>query len=49
VFGKKEIEKKWRARFANKVHSYLIAKPLFRIDDLLRRFAIQAAKVHKIS
>jgi ADP-ribosylglycohydrolase len=42
IVGKKGIAPHWYKRFNNTVHSYLIGKPKFRIDDLLRRFAKQA-------
>jgi ADP-ribosylglycohydrolase len=45
VVGKDGIPKKWYRRFNNTVHSYLIKKPAFRIDDLMRRFTRQARRV----
>jgi ADP-ribosylglycohydrolase len=46
ITGKKGIPKHWTKRFNNKVHSYLIGKPLFKIDDLVNRFTNQAENVH---
>lgn len=46
VVGKRGIPKHWTAKFENKVHSYLIGKPSFRIDDLFRRFEKAAARTH---
>ena len=46
VVGKRGIPARWTRGFNNKVRSYLIGHPTFRIDDLLRRFARQAARVH---
>lgn len=46
VVGKKGIPKRWTKRFNNTVHSYLIGKPAFKIDDLLKRFEKQARRVH---
>lgn len=45
IVGKKGIPAHWTRPFHNKVHSYLIGKPLFRIDDLVRRFARQSQKI----
>ncbi len=45
VVGKKGVPRRWYAPFRNTVHSYLIRRPRFRIDDLLRRFETQAARV----
>jgi ADP-ribosylglycohydrolase len=45
VVGKAGIPERWRCRFNNTVHAYLIKKPTFRIDDLLKRFARQARRV----
>jgi ADP-ribosylglycohydrolase len=47
IVGKKGIAPHWYKRFNNTVHSYLIGKPKFRIDDLLRRFARQAALTYR--
>jgi ADP-ribosylglycohydrolase len=47
IVGKKGIPAHWTRRFNNKVHSYLIGKPVFRIDDLVNRFARQAENVFK--
>jgi ADP-ribosylglycohydrolase len=38
------IDKVWYEKFNNKIHSYLIDKPLFEIDDVLNRFAKLAEK-----
>ena len=45
VVGKKGVPKQWYAKFNNTVRSYLIGKPRFAIDDLVRRFGRQAARV----
>lgn len=45
IIGKKRIPKHWHKPFHNTVHSYLIGKPKFRIDDLARRFGKQAERV----
>ncbi len=45
VVGKKGISKHWYAKFNNTVRSYLIGKPKFRIDDLVRRFTKQSALI----
>lgn len=45
IVGKKGIPSHWTRPFHNKVHSYLIGKPLFRIDDLVSRFTKQAHKI----
>jgi len=46
VVGKKGIPKHWYKSFHNTVHSYIIGKPRFRIDDLVKRFGKQAEKTH---
>jgi len=46
VVGKKGIPKHWYKSFHNTVLSYLIGKPKFRIDDLVKRFEKHAEKVH---
>jgi ADP-ribosylglycohydrolase len=46
VVGKGGVPRKWTSKFNNTVHSYLIGRRKFRIDDLVRRFARQAARVH---
>jgi ADP-ribosylglycohydrolase len=46
VVGRRGIPKHWYKSFHNTVHSYLIGKPKFRIDDLVKRFGRQAEKVH---
>lgn len=47
VVGKKGIPKHWYKRFHNTVHSYLTGRPRFKIDDLAKRFARQAARVSR--
>lgn len=47
VVGRKGVPARWTRRFNNTVHSYLVGNPRFRIDDLLNRFAKQAARVWK--
>jgi len=46
VVGRKGVPAKWTKPFNNTVHSYLKTCKKFRIDDLLRRFAKQAERVH---
>jgi len=45
VVGKKGVATHWTKSFNNTVHSYLIKKPNFRIDDLVNRFTKQADRV----
>jgi len=45
VVGKAGIPERWTRRFNNTVHSYINRKPVFRIDDLIRRFTRQARRV----
>ena len=45
VKGIDAIPARWYEPFNNKVLSYINGLPEFRIDDLLRRFTVQAAKV----
>jgi len=47
VVGRRGVEKKWTRRFNNTVHSYLKTTRRFRIDSLLKRFAKQAARIHR--
>lgn len=42
VVGRKGIPARWTKPFNNTIHSYLIGKPKFRIDDVLNRFTRQA-------
>jgi len=44
VVGKKGVPRNWTKHFNNTVHSYLINRPKFAIDDLLNRFTRQAKK-----
>jgi ADP-ribosylglycohydrolase len=46
VVGRTGVPKHWSKRFNNTVRSYLIGKPSFKIDQLIRRFAAQAARVY---
>jgi ADP-ribosylglycohydrolase len=46
VVGRKGVPARWTRPFNNTVHSYLKTCHRFRIDDLVRRFARQAARVH---
>jgi hypothetical protein len=48
VVGKKGIPARWTRRFNNTVHSYLIKRPKFRIDDLVKRFTKQAEGVWRM-
>jgi len=45
VIGRKAIPAKWCKRFNDKVYSYMIKRPVFRISDLAKRFAKQAQRV----
>jgi len=45
VVGKGGIPEYWYKPFNNKVHSYLLNNPLFKINDLLKRFETQAVRV----
>ena len=45
LVGKAGIPKRWYRRFNNTVYSYIIRRPKFRIDSLLKRFAKQARRV----
>ena len=47
IVGRKGIPKHWTRGFGNKVHSYLRRRPVFRIDDLLARFARQQRRVQR--
>ena len=44
VHGFDSIDKIWYEKFNNKIHSYLNDKPVFEIDDVLKRFANLATK-----
>jgi ADP-ribosylglycohydrolase len=48
VVGRRGIPRRWTNRFNNTVHSYLIGKPRFKIDDLVCRFEKQARRVHEL-
>lgn len=43
--GRKGVPGHWTRPFHNTVHSYLINRPLFKIDDLVDRFSIQANRI----
>ncbi len=45
VVGRKGIPARWHRNFNNTVHSYLIGKKRFAIDNLLQRFTRQARRV----
>jgi len=45
VVGRSCIPRQWTARFHDKIHSYLIKRPSFKISDILRRFENQAMRV----
>jgi ADP-ribosylglycohydrolase len=45
VVGRRGVAPHWHARFNDTVHSYLRGRRRFRISDVLRRFARQAARV----
>jgi ADP-ribosylglycohydrolase len=45
IVGKQGIAPHWYRRFNNTVRSYFYGNPVFKISDLIRRFASQAKKV----
>lgn len=45
AYGKESIPQHWWSSFNNKVHTYLIGKQTFALDDLTERFAAQAQQV----
>lgn len=45
AYGKDAIPKHWYKNFNNKVHTFLIGKQTFALDDLCARFAVQAGRV----
>jgi ADP-ribosylglycohydrolase len=45
VVGKAGVPKHWYKNFNNTIHSYLIGKPRFRIDNLFERFTQQAQHI----
>jgi ADP-ribosylglycohydrolase len=45
--GKRGIPKHWYTRFHDVVHSYLARRPRFTVSGLVKRFARQAARVHR--
>jgi ADP-ribosylglycohydrolase len=48
VVGRRGVPAHWTRPFHNTVHSYLTTHKKFSIDDLLRRFARQAERVHRL-
>jgi len=46
IIGAPGVPRHWYRRFHNTVHSYLIGIGRFKIDDLVKRFARQAQRVH---
>ena len=44
IVGKQGIPSRWYERFNNVVQSYLIGKSVFKINELVERFAVQAEK-----
>jgi len=46
VVGKRGIPERWYKPFHNTALSYLIGKPRFKIDDLVKRFARQAERAY---
>jgi hypothetical protein len=44
IVGKQGVPQHWYKNFNNKIHSYLIDQPLFKIDNVLDRFTTQAKK-----
>jgi ADP-ribosylglycohydrolase len=47
IVGRKGIPQHWYEKFNNMVHTYIIDRPLFNIDELVERFAIQTEKICK--
>ena len=45
AFGRDAIPEHWWKNYNNKVHTYLIGKQTFALDDLIARFVRQAEKV----
>ncbi|MCY3864675.1 MAG: ADP-ribosylglycohydrolase family protein [Chloroflexi bacterium] len=45
VYGRSAIPEHWTKNFNNTMHSYLIGKRTFAIDDTINRFAAQAERV----
>jgi hypothetical protein len=45
VVGAPGVPEHWHRNFKDTVHSYLIGQPVFRIGELVQRFAAQAARV----
>ena len=48
VVGRRGVARKWTRRFKNTIHCYFKTGKKFRIDDILRRFARQAAAVYRL-
>jgi len=46
VVGQRRIPVRWYKRFDDTIHSYLIGHERFSIQDVLRRFEVQAQRVH---
>jgi len=44
ILGREGVPEHWWVGFNNKVHSYLSGHPVFAIDDLVDRFAVQAVR-----
>ena len=47
IVGKSGMPEHWTRNFSNTVHSYLIDRAEFQIDDLVQRFAAQAERVFR--
>ena len=48
IAGKKNVQKHWYKNFNNKVYSYIIGHSEFEIDNLIKRFMIQAKKAYNV-
>jgi len=47
IAGKSKIPAHLTRPFNNKMHSYLIKRPLFKLDNIFQRFGRLAQKVHE--
>ena len=47
VIGKRGIPSKWYKSFGDTIHSYLLGRKRFSIQDVLRRFELQAGAIHR--
>lgn len=47
IVGKKGVPGHWYKNFNNKVYTYMINTEVFKIDDLIERFSVQAENIYK--